>query len=99
MDNGFAVFCAPLIRKGCGFRLVGAAVLLFVVLLPFHFHSAILSPQISKECSCYQGSRTQVGLAPVTADWVPIFQPYLFVSYEPRVLGWSSVNSRAIRAP
>jgi hypothetical protein len=45
-------------------RIISVAALLFVVLLPLHVHFSV-APQISKECSCIQGTRTQLAL---TAD-------------------------------
>jgi len=80
-------------------RLIGIVLFLAVFFLPLHSHAFTVTAQLGKECSCYHGGRTQVGLAPVTADWAPNFQPYLFVSYEPRVFDYSSVDSHAIRAP
>src|SRR5258706_12774676 len=45
-------------------RLVGAVVLLFVFFLPLHFHAADESHQLTQECSCVHGTRTQLGSAP-----------------------------------
>jgi hypothetical protein len=43
-------------------RLVGLGLLLFVFFLPLHFHFSPAS-QLSKECSCAQGTRKQLALA------------------------------------
>lgn len=80
-------------------RLAAAVLLLAVFFLPLHFHPAISSAQVSKECSCYHGGRTQGGLAPAAADWTPTFQVLFIAVYEPQILGWLSISSHTIRAP
>jgi hypothetical protein len=47
-------------------RIISVAALLFVFFLPLHVHFSA-APQISKECSCIQGTRTQ--LAPAADTW------------------------------
>jgi hypothetical protein len=42
-------------------RLISAGLLLFVFFLPLHFHFSP-SSQLSKECSCAQGTRKQLAL-------------------------------------
>ena len=94
------MFCSFLMRRGRGSRrLIGTVLFLAVFFLPLHFHSFTLTSQISKECSCYHGGRTQVGLTPVTDDWSPIFQPFFLTVYEAQALACFSVNSHTIRAP
>ena len=51
-------------------RLTGAALLLFVFSLPLHFHFAS-SSQLSSQCSCLHGARTQLALP----DDTPIIAP------------------------
>ena len=80
-------------------RLIGAVLFLAVAFLPLHFHSFTVAAQLNKECSCYHGGRTQIGLAPASVDWTPAFQPALVVFYEPEASSWFSVDSHAIRAP
>lgn len=80
-------------------RLIGTILFLAVFSLPFHSHAFTPAAQVSKECSCYHGGRTQVGLAPVVGDWTPTFQPTILIVYETEVLAGFSVNSHAIRAP
>jgi hypothetical protein len=43
-------------------RVVSTLALLFVFFLPLHFHTSIPS-QVTKECSCLQGARTQMAPA------------------------------------
>jgi hypothetical protein len=52
---------------------VGVVVVLFVFLLPFHIHS-IGAPKLNKECSCLQGSRTQLAPAADIASCTPILE-------------------------
>ena len=80
-------------------RLIGAVLFLAVAFLPLHFHSFTVAAQFSKECSCYHGGRTQIGLAPAAIDWTPVFEPAQIVLYEPEVSSWFSVDFHAIRAP
>jgi hypothetical protein len=51
------------VRKQPGtWRLIGLGLLLFVFFLPLHFHFSPAS-QLSKDCSCAQGTRKQLALA------------------------------------
>jgi hypothetical protein len=43
-------------------RLIGLGLLLFIFFLPLHIHFSPAS-QLSKECSCAQGTRKQLALA------------------------------------
>ena len=54
-------------------RIISVASLLFVVLLPLHVHFSA-APQISKECSCIQGTRTQLALAADTWHIAPSYR-------------------------
>ncbi len=80
-------------------RLIGTLVFLAVFFLPLHVHSVTLAAQVTKECSCFHGARTQAGLAPVPASWIPFLACH-FVANEsqdfPRNL---SILIRDIRAP
>ena len=51
-------------------RWIGAIVFLALFFLPLHFHFSVAA-QVSKECSCVHGTRTQLGL---NAD-VPLVAP------------------------
>jgi len=101
MDNKFTVFGSPWMKRGGrgSRRLAAALVLLAVFFLPLHFHSVTPAAQVSKECSCYHGGRTQVGLAPDSGDWTPTFQPSFLVIVEPKVFVWLSIPSHTIRGP
>lgn len=78
---------------------IGALLFLTVFLLPLHFHSLTLAAQVNKECSCYQGGRTQAGLAPDPVDLTPSLQPFVLSVYETRVFSWLSIDLHTIRAP
>ena len=92
--------CLPFMKRGVGPHRVAAVILLLAVFfLPLHSHSFTPTAQVTKECSCYHGGRTQAGLAPALADWTPSLQASLIVAYEPQVLGWLSIKSHTIRAP
>jgi hypothetical protein len=56
-------------------RIVSALALVFVFFLPLHFHFSITS-QVTKDCSCLQGTRAQLAL---TANPVTIV-PQLWIS-------------------
>jgi hypothetical protein len=73
--------------------------LLFVFFLPLHFHSVAAKAQITKECSCVHGSRTDAGLPAAPADWTPVLQAQPVTSES---LDWLSnvrFQNHGIRAP
>jgi len=80
-------------------RLIGATLLAFVFFLPLHQHFFTPTPQFAKECSCYGGGRTQVGLATAPADWTPNFHAFVIAVYQSEVSTWLFSESRNIRAP
>jgi hypothetical protein len=78
------------------------SVLLFVTVfsLAFHFHAAsALTSQITKECSCVHGTRTQIGLTAVALQCVPALQFNLQESLQPQLIPQVVSGSQAIRAP
>jgi hypothetical protein len=54
-------------------RIISVAALLFVFFLPLHFHFSA-SPLISKECSCIEGTRTQLAVTAATWNLTPTYQ-------------------------
>ena len=80
-------------------RLVGAALLLFVVFLPLHFHPADESRQISHECNCIHGTRTQ--LASIPSSVILAIAPAVFFVMAERAEALVSlaVESDFARAP
>lgn len=82
-----------------GRRLIGILLFLAVFFLPLHVHSATLAAQVTKECSCVHGARTQAGLAPELVSWTPFLACH-FVANESQDFPWSlSILIRDIRAP
>jgi hypothetical protein len=80
-------------------RLLGAAVLFFVFFLPLHFHFFSPTAQLTQQCSCYHGVRTQAGLASTPTDCTPTFQAVTVETYEPQIFIRLSIYSLPIRAP
>ena len=80
-------------------RLVSLLLFLTVFFLPLHFHPVAATAHVTKECSCIHGARTEMGMAPVQADWTP---PIRQIFYEPFELQLSSglvTTLQLIRAP
>jgi len=67
-------------------RSLCAATLLFVFFLPLHFHFS-LSPQLSSQCSCVHGVRTQLAVH----DAAPFVAPpaQFAIVLEARAVVWS----------
>lgn len=80
------------------FRLVSAALLLFVFFLPFHLHFSV-KPQVGKECSCVQGTRLHLAPAVSAVVVIPAVQNRVAeVPYSSgRVVEWFDL--REARAP
>jgi hypothetical protein len=82
------------------FRHLPAVVLLLAVFaLPFHLHFFTSAAQITQECSCYHGVRTQTGLAPAPSDSTPTVRTSFVDLYEPQSFTRLTTDSRSIRAP
>ena len=80
-------------------RLIGAALLLAVFLLPFHFHSVNPLPLINKNCTCYSGARTQLGLLHTDTSLAPVIQAFPVIVLETFFLVPLSTKPHASRAP
>jgi hypothetical protein len=79
-------------------RFVGAGLLLFVFLLPFHFHFSATA-QVSKECSCVHGNRTQLALTAEISTCVPTLQTIPFIAQN--ISSWADewANLQKVRGP
>lgn len=79
-------------------RIISVAALLFVVLLPLHVHFSA-APQISKECSCIQGTRTQLALAADTWNLAPIYRTTYVITRDDllRIDEWTQL--KRVRGP
>lgn len=53
-------------------RYVGLLLFLTVFFLPLHFHPVTVTAQVTKECGCLYGSRTQTGLTTTHSNWLPV---------------------------
>jgi len=80
-------------------RLIGAGLLLAVFFLPLHFHFVTPTLQLTKECSCVYGTRTQTAPVAAAVHWAPTFQATFIVVNDSQAFGSISVRSYAIRAP
>ncbi|HEY7558690.1 MAG TPA: hypothetical protein VIH18_28200 [Candidatus Binatia bacterium] len=90
----------PFSRESIGARrLVGAFLFIFVFSLPLHFHSLTVPAKVAKECSCLQGTRTQMALgAPASAYASPVVaQSVVFQTNSPPSLEWSKLE--CVRGP
>ena len=80
-------------------RLVGALLLLFVFSLPLHFHAADESRQLSHECSCLHGARTQLASIPASAILATAPAVYFVMAERAESLVSLAVDSDSARAP
>jgi hypothetical protein len=80
-------------------RLVGAAVLVLVFFLPLHIHAADEAHQLTHECSCVHGTRTQ--LASIVSSTILTIVPAVFfvITKLPEALISLAVESDFARAP
>ena len=83
-----------------GHRSIGVLLLLAVFFLPLHYHAATaVTSQISKECSCLYGSRTQVNLATATAPCTPLLSLWTIARFSGNPFEGQSIRTRSSRAP
>ena len=80
-------------------RWVGVFLFLTIFFLPLHFHVAVTTPQLAKECSCIHGSRTEAGLAAPPAGCVPVVAYQLIEFCSETEFVFHAVSSKASRAP
>ncbi len=80
-------------------RWVSAFLFLTIFFLPLHFHVAVTTPQLAKECSCIHGSRTGAGLAAPPVRCVPVVAYQLIEFCSETVFVFHAVSTKASRAP
>jgi hypothetical protein len=80
-------------------RLIAAILLAFFVILPLHYHSVTATAQVSKECSCFTGGRTQLGIAPAVADFIPSLEVFSVALFAQQLFARLSFGFYPIRAP
>ena len=79
-------------------RIIAVAALLFVVLLPLHVHFSA-APQISKECSCIQGTRTQLALAADTWNIAPSYRTTYVITQDELLWVNEWIQLKRVRGP
>jgi len=80
-------------------RLIALVSLLAVFFLPLHSHAKFGTAQVSKECACVHGSRSEMGAPPAFVSPAPLFIEFFHESLEPLVLSYETLSFRSIRAP
>ena len=80
-------------------RFTGAALLLAVLLLPFHFHFYSVASTVNKHCTCESGARTQLGAAQAVNDGTPILEALPLLRDLPRLVARVWVEPHHSRAP
>jgi len=80
-------------------RWIGAVLFLFVFTLPFHFHPATESSQVSQECSCYYSGRTELGPAPAAIVLAPSSGVVFLVTRRVKGPAAVAVESASARGP
>jgi hypothetical protein len=81
-------------------RWISAFLFLSVFALPLHFHAAsALTSQVTKECSCLHGTRTQLGLVADAFQFAPALHFDLEPSLEPKCFSQVVADLSNIRAP
>jgi hypothetical protein len=82
-----------------GRRFVGLFLFLAVFFLPLHLHVAVAAPHVAKECSCFHGSRTDAGIAPLAALTLPVADYWLLEFFSQSEFFFHVAGSNASRAP
>jgi hypothetical protein len=81
-------------------RWISAIVFVCVFALPLHFHAvSALTSQVTKQCSCLHGTRTQLGLVGVAIQSAPLVHVDLQPSLGPQHFSQISPDLATIRAP
>jgi hypothetical protein len=80
-------------------RWISAIVFVSIFALPLHFHASAQTSQVTKECSCLHGTRTQLGLVAAAVQCAPILHFDLEPSLESQCFSQVVVDLAKIRAP
>jgi hypothetical protein len=81
-------------------RWISAFLFVSVFALPLHFHAAsAVTSQVTKECSCLHGTRTQLGLVALAIQSVPVLHLDLEQFFEPQCFSQILADLTTIRAP
>ena len=79
-------------------RFACAATLLFVFFLPLHFHIS-LSSQLSSQCSCVQGARTQLVVHDASPAIVPVAQFAILLEAQSDEWNFTAPQRPFVRGP
>ena len=78
---------------------VSFLLLVSVFFLPLHYHTVGTAAQITKDCSCVHGTRTEVGLTSASADSTLVFTAFPLAGDIQDPTGYLLTASGHIRAP
>lgn len=79
-------------------RAISLTTLVFVFFLPLHFHVSLAS-QVSKECSCVHGTRTQLALHTDAPAVTPTLHVTLFAAHYQFSAAASWAELPSVRGP
>jgi hypothetical protein len=80
-------------------RWISAIVFVAIFALPLHFHASALTSQVTKECGCLHGTRTQLGLVADATQSAPALHFDLEPSLDPQCFSQIVGDLASIRAP
>jgi|GEM_PF-1487628 len=85
---------------GISRRWIGFCLFLTVFFLPLHFHAVTAaSPQLSKECACVQGHRTQFGQIDQPVTGVEVVSSLAIVPFVEKLSFPFFIHFQLSRAP
>jgi hypothetical protein len=79
-------------------RIISVTALLFVFFLPLHVHFSA-APQISKECSCIGGTRTQLALSADTWNIAPSYRATYIITQDDLLWVSEWTQLKRVRGP
>jgi hypothetical protein len=80
-------------------RLIALGLFLAVLFLPLHAHGLAERAQMSNECSCIHGTRTEAALIPAPTQWLPLPEFILQQIFDPQFDSQIVSGFKPIRAP
>ena len=81
-------------------RWVSILALVFVFFLPLHFHAAAAAANISHDCACLHGARSQTGVAPISTQTIaPLLELFVPPSFQSHFVSRVVIGFLSIRAP
>jgi hypothetical protein len=80
-------------------RLTALISLIAIFSLPLHSHANFGKAQVTKECACVHGNRSEMAAPPAPVSPTPEFFEYSLASCELPVLSRDTLRCQSIRAP